>query len=90
MKRRGFLFGLLGATPAVALAAHAQAGARTLRYTLHCSECDKDYPDEIQLDRLIAKGTPQCPQCLMVLPMPDDLSKRIFAAQGRGKYGKPL
>lgn len=86
MKRRGFIFGLLGATPAVALAAHGQPDAHTIRYALHCRQCDKDWPDEVRLDGVIAKGTPQCPQCLMVLPM-DDLAQRIFAAQGRNRYG---
>lgn len=88
MKRRGFLFGLLGAAPAAALAANGQSGERALRYTLHCRECNRDYADEIPLDSLIFKGTPQCPQCLRVLAMPDDLGKRIFAAQGRDKYGR--
>lgn len=92
MKRRSFIGGLLGVAPVAAVAAISttDTSERTLKFTLHCGKCEIDYPESIPLDRLISKGTPQCPKCLMVLPYPNDLAERIFSAQGRDKYGQSL
>lgn len=63
---------------------------QTLHYTLWCRKCEKAYSDSVDLTKIIAKAAPQCPLCLQVLPLPEDLGERIFALQGKDKYGRKL
>lgn len=87
--RRRFL-AFIGLSPAAVVPGAVSSDVNVLHYTLHCPACKRDYPDSVDVTKVIAKATPQCPQCLYVMQMPADLSSRIFALQGRDRYGRRI